>query len=178
MCTYGTHGLTDDAAIIRMYILSPNLQTGRDAGAGGLREGPGPELPHRLHHCRLQPPRRQLPHQAGLPPQVQDDRGQDHPGHRHRHRLGHGPRCVLTNTAKKPKVVGCVICVFNSQSSAPSPCPTHTACVELLKVLQGKPLEAYKDSSNNLGLNMYFLQVRCVASSDRSRAASKQTHTS
>ena len=28
--------------------------------------------------------------------------------------------------------------------------------VELLKVLQKKPLEAYKDSSNNLGLNSYF----------------------
>jgi len=28
--------------------------------------------------------------------------------------------------------------------------------IELLKLLQGKPLSAYKDSSNNLGLNMYF----------------------
>ncbi len=36
---------------------------------------------------------------------------------------------------------------------------TGLACVELLKVLQGKPLDAFKDSSNNLGLNMYFLQV-------------------
>lgn len=30
--------------------------------------------------------------------------------------------------------------------------------IELLKLLQGKPLEAFKDSSNNLGLNMYFMQ--------------------
>lgn len=47
----------------------------------------------------------------------------------------------------------------------PSVAKSHppTACVELLKVLQGKPLEAYKDSSNNLGLNMYFLQVRTSA---------------
>jgi len=36
---------------------------------------------------------------------------------------------------------------------------TGLASVELLKILQGKPLECYKDSSNNLGLNMYFLQV-------------------
>ena len=35
---------------------------------------------------------------------------------------------------------------------------TGLACLELLKVLQRKPLEAFKDSSNNLGLNMYFLQ--------------------
>jgi len=35
---------------------------------------------------------------------------------------------------------------------------TGLACIELLKVLQGKPLDAFKDSSNNLGLNMYFLQ--------------------
>ncbi|CAM9241253.1 unnamed protein product [Chrysoparadoxa australica] len=28
--------------------------------------------------------------------------------------------------------------------------------VEMLKILQGKPLEAFKDSSNNLGLNSYF----------------------
>ena len=28
--------------------------------------------------------------------------------------------------------------------------------VELLEILQNKPLAAYKDSSNNLGLNSYF----------------------
>lgn len=28
--------------------------------------------------------------------------------------------------------------------------------IELFKVLQGKKLECYKDSSNNLGLNSYF----------------------
>ena len=28
--------------------------------------------------------------------------------------------------------------------------------IELFKVLQGKKLESYKDSSNNLGLNSYF----------------------
>jgi hypothetical protein len=32
-------------------------------------------------------------------------------------------------------------------------------CGCALQVVQGKPLEAFKDSSNNLGLNMYFLQV-------------------
>lgn len=59
-------------------------------------------------------------------------------------------------------------------SIPPSPHPHPTACVELLKVLQGKALEAYKDSSNNLGLNMYFLQVRRHI--DRTQAA-KPTYT-
>lgn len=35
---------------------------------------------------------------------------------------------------------------------------TGLVMIELLKVLQNKPLEAYKDSSNNLGLNMYMMQ--------------------
>mmetsp|Transcript_25362 Transcript_25362/g.33102 ORF Transcript_25362/g.33102 Transcript_25362/m.33102 type:complete len:1104 (+) Transcript_25362:37-3348(+) len=36
--------------------------------------------------------------------------------------------------------------------------------MELLKLLQGKSLEAFKDSSNNLGLNMFFLQEPQVPS--------------
>jgi len=35
---------------------------------------------------------------------------------------------------------------------------TGLVMVEMLKLLQNKPLEAYKDSSNNLGLNMYMMQ--------------------
>lgn len=35
---------------------------------------------------------------------------------------------------------------------------TGLVMIELLKLLQNKPLEAYKDSSNNLALNMYMMQ--------------------
>lgn len=35
---------------------------------------------------------------------------------------------------------------------------TGLAMLEMLKILQKKPLDAYKDSSNSLGLNMYLMQ--------------------
>ena len=46
---------------------------------------------------------------------------------------------------------------------------TGLACIELLKVLQQKPLEAFKESSNNLGLNMYFLQEPAPPSKTQER---------
>mmetsp|Transcript_38929 Transcript_38929/g.96691 ORF Transcript_38929/g.96691 Transcript_38929/m.96691 type:complete len:265 (+) Transcript_38929:2000-2794(+) len=68
--------------------------------AGGVREGPGRQLPHRLHHRLLQPPCAQLQDRRGGQAPHEADRGEDHPCDRHNHRDGH--RARLPRAAQAP----------------------------------------------------------------------------